>query len=193
VFRGRVADSWQIERTEADNIGMLGTLINAVMLRAALKAHADYDVRVMSAFPIPSMAEPYIRLRADQHLKKGAIVIMGGGNGQPFVTTDYPAAQRAVELDCQAVLAAKDGVDGVFTADPNVDPTARKYATLSFDDVLRQDIRVMDQSALLLARDHKVPVHVFGFDQDGSVAKICRGEHVGTLISSDVETVFADR
>ncbi|MCV9910454.1 hypothetical protein OIV19_23085 [Brucella sp. HL-2] len=86
---------------------------------------------------------------------------------------------------------SKDGVDGVFTADPNVDTTARKYATLSFDDVIKQDICVMDQSALLLARDHRVPVHVFGFDQDGSVARICRGEHVGTLIANDVKTLFA--
>ena len=191
VFRGRVADSWEIERTEADNIGMLGTLINAVMLRAALTARSDYDVRVMSAFPIPSMAEPYIRLRADRHLQKGAIVILGGGNGQPFVTTDYPAVQRAIELGCAAVLAAKSGVDGVYTADPKLAPAARKYATLSFDDVLLQDIRVMDQSALLLARDHRIPVHVFGFDEVGSVGRICRGEPVGTLIAVDVATAFA--
>lgn len=190
IFRGRVAENWHIERAEADNIGMLGTLINAVMLRAALKARCNYDVRVMSAFPIPSMAEPYIRLRADRHLQKGAIVILGGGNGQPYVTTDYPAAQCAVELECQAVLAAKEGVDGVFTADPKTDPSAKKYRTLSFDDVLKQNIRVMDQSALLLARDHEIPVHVFGFDQIGSVLKICNGEHVGTLISTRANTVI---
>jgi uridylate kinase len=192
VFRGRVAEDWQIERAEADNIGMLGTLINAVMLRAALKARSDYDIRVMSAFPIPSMAEPYIRLRADRHLKQGAIVILGGGNGQPYVTTDYPSAQRAVELGCEALLAAKEGIDGVFTADPKLDPLARKYKTLSFDDVLRQDIRVMDQSALLLARDHAIPVHVFGFGQTGSVRRICLGEQVGTLIAKDVATAFAE-
>jgi uridylate kinase len=191
IFRGRVAESWQIERTEADNIGMLGTLINAVMLRAALKDHSNHDVRVMIAFPIPSMAEPYIRLRADRHLQRGAIVILGGGNGQPFVTTDYPAVQRAVELQCEAVLAAKAGVDGVFTADPTLDASARKYATLSFDDALRNDIRVMDQSALLLARDHEIPVHVFGFDQIGSIDRICRGERLGTLLSTEVETAFA--
>jgi uridylate kinase len=190
IFRGRVAKSWQIERPDADNIGMLATLINAVMLRAALKAHSDYDVRVMSAFPIPSMVEPYIRLRADRHLERGAIVILGGGNGQPFVTTDYPAVQRAVELQCDAVLAAKAGVDGVFTADPNLDGSARKYATLSYDEALQNNIRVMDQSALLLARDHEMPVHVFGFDQIGSVDRICRGERLGTLISIEVETAF---
>jgi len=191
IFRGRVAETWQIERTEADNIGMLGTLINAVMLRAAIRSRADCDVRVMSAFPIPSMAEPYIRLRAMRHLAKGAIVVLGGGNGQPFVTTDYPAAQRAVELQCGAILAAKQGVDGVFSGDPKVDPTARKYETLSYKDMIGNNIAVMDQSALLLARDHDMPIHVFGFDDVGSVARICQGDPIGTLISTQVATAFA--
>lgn len=190
VFRGRVAETWKIERAEADNIGMLGTLINAVMLRAALNARSDYDVRVMSAFPIPSMAEPYIRLRADRHLAKGSIVVLGGGNGQPYVTTDYPSAQRAVELGCNAIFAAKDGVDGVFSADPKVDASAKMYATLSYDDVLRNDIRVMDQAALLLARDHDIPIHVFGFSNPNSVTKICKGEQIGTLISPGIQTAF---
>lgn len=190
VFRGRVADTWKIERSEADNIGMLGTLINAVMLRAALNARSDHDVRVMSAFPLPSMAEPYIRLRAERHLTKGAIVVLGGGNGQPFVTTDYPSAQRAVELGCDAIFAAKEGVDGVFTADPKLDPRAKMYATLSYDDVLSNDIRVMDQAALLLARDHDVPIHVFGFDNERSISRICHGEDIGTLISSGVKTAL---
>ncbi len=191
VFRGRVSDAWNIERAEADNIGMLGTLINAVMLRAAISSHSAADIRVMSAFPIPSMAEPYVRLRADRHLEKGAIVILAGGNGQPYVTTDYPSVQRAVELRCDAILAAKQGIDGVFTADPKLDPNARQFATLAFDDVLKRDIRVMDQSALLLARDHAVPIHVFNFVQSGAMARICRGENPGTHISSSVETAFA--
>ena len=191
VFRGRVADTWKIERAEADNIGMLGTLINAVMLRAALNACSDHDVRVMSAFALPSMAEPYIRLRAGRHLSKGAIVVLGGGNGQPFVTTDYPSAQRAVELGCNAIFAAKEGVDGVFTADPKLDPKAKKYAAISFDDALSNNIRVMDQAALLLARDHDLPIHVFGFDNERSMSRICDGENIGTLISSTVKTVLA--
>lgn len=191
IFRGRVAETWRIDRVEADNIGMLGTLINAVMLRAAIKARYDCDVRVMSSFPIPSMAEPYIRLRADRHLCKGAIVVLGGGNGQPFVTTDYPAAQRAVELGCDAILAAKEGVNGVFTADPKTDPHAQKYETLAFDDVLKQDIRVMDQAALLLARDHDMPLHVFGFDLPNAVEAICLGRDIGTMISSKVPTRLA--
>lgn len=192
VFRGRGAETWNIERAEADNIGMLGTLINAVMLRAALNARSDHDVRVMSALPIPSMAEPYIRLRADRHLTKGAIVVLGGGNGQPFVTTDYPSAQRAVELGCEAIFAAKEGVDGVFTADPKLDRNAKMYATLSYDDVLSYDIRVMDQAALLLARDHDMPIHVFGFNTQRSICRICNGEDIGTVISSKVSTALAE-
>lgn len=192
VFRGRVSDAWHIERAEADNIGMLGTMVNAVMLRAALTARSAAEVRVMSAVPIPSMAEPYIRLRADRHLAKGAIVVLAGGNGQPYVTTDYPSVQRAIELRCDAVLAAKDGVDGVFTADPRQDPAARKYASLAFADAIRQELKVMDQSAILLARDHGLPLHIFAFDRPGAMQRICRGEPIGTLIAPDAVTVLAE-
>jgi uridylate kinase len=183
VFRGRVSNAWHIERA--------GTVINAVMLRAALTARSA-EVRVMSAVPIPSMAEPYIRLRADRHLAKGAIVVLAGGNGQPYVTTDYPAVQRAIELRCDAVLAAKDGVDGVFSADPRTDPTARKYASLAFADAIAQELKVMDQSAILLARDHGLPLHVFAFDRAGAMQRICRGEPVGTLIAPGAATVLAE-
>jgi uridylate kinase len=192
IFRGKVSEAWHIERAEADNIGMPGTVINAVMLRAALTARSGPEVRVMSAVPIPSMAEPYIRLRADRHLRKGAIVILAGGNGQPYVTTDYPAVQRAIELRCDAVLAAKDGVDGVFTADPRLDPAARQYATLAFADVVKQELQVMDQSAMLLARDHGLPLHVFNFALAGAMRRICEGEAVGTLVAPGAPTVLAD-
>jgi uridylate kinase len=192
VFRGRVSDAWHIERAEADNIGMLGTMVNAVMLRAALTARSAVEVRVMSAVPIPSMAEPYIRLRADRHLAKGAIVVLAGGNGQPYVTTDYPAVQRAIELRCDAVLAAKDGVDGVFTADPRTDPAARRYASLAFADAIAQELKVMDQSAILLARDHGLPLHVFAFDRPGAMLRIARGEPVGTLLAPGAATVLAE-
>ncbi|MBW8727743.1 MAG: uridine monophosphate kinase [Inquilinus limosus] len=179
VFRGRVSDAWHIERAEADNIGMLGTVINAVMLRAALTARSA-EVRVMSAVPIPTMTEPYIRLRADRHLAKGAIVVLAAGNGQPYVTTDYPAVQRAIE------------VDGVFTADPRIDPAARKYATLAFADAIAQELKVMDQSAILLARDHGLPLHVFAFDRPGAMLRIAQGEAVGTLIAPGAATALAE-
>jgi uridylate kinase len=128
IFRGNFANQWSIERAEADSMGMLGTIINGVMLRAAINAKSDIDVRVMTAIQINSIAEPYIRLRANRHLEKGSIVILVGGIGQPYVTTDYPSVQRALELRCDAILAAKHGVDGVYTADPKLDKSAHAIA-----------------------------------------------------------------
>lgn len=185
IFRGNLAQDWNIEQAEADHMGMLGTVINGVLLRAALDA-TELEVRLMTAMAIPSVAEPYIRLRAIRHLEKGRVVILSGGIGQPYVTTDYPAAQRAIETRCEAVLAAKHGVDGVYTADPNQDPTARRYVSLASDEAIRNNLRAMDQSALLLARDHGIPVHVFNFDLKDAARRICLGEDVGTLVSRDV-------
>jgi uridylate kinase len=187
IFRGNVADEWNIHRAEADNMGMLGTVINGVLLRAALQA-AKLEVRLMTAMPIPSVAEPYIRLRAVRHLEKGRVVILSGGIGQPYVTTDYPAAQRALETECQAVLAAKHGTDGVYDSDPRKNPSARRYVSLSSDDAIRQDLKAMDQSSLLLARDHKLPVHVFNFDHAGAAVQVCQGQDVGTHVAFDVES-----
>lgn len=189
IFRGNMADMWGIERVEADNIGTLATVINSLMLRGVLKARVNREVRVMTAVPINAVAEPYIRLRAVHHLEKGYVVIFAGGNGQPYVTTDYPAVQRSLEVEADALLVAKHGVDGVFTADPRQDASACQYLAVSFDEVLRRDLRVMDQSAMILARDHGLPLHVFNFDHPGAMAKICMGEHVGTYIGREVDTV----
>ncbi|MGZ4107910.1 MAG: UMP kinase [Tumebacillaceae bacterium] len=184
IFRGNVSDNWGIERAEADNIGVLGTVVNSLMLRGAVSARSEKEVRVMTSIPMSAIAEPYIRLRAIHHMDKGYIVILAGGTGQPFVTTDYPAAQRAIELRCDAILAAKDGADGIYTADPNKDPDARKFKTLSYDDVVKENLRVMDQSALLLSRDYGMPIHVFDFSKRGAMRAICLGEeNVGTFIS----------
>lgn len=192
IFRGNVAEAWDIERAEADNIGMLGTVLNAIMLRAALKARGPYEARVLTAIRMESVAEPFIRLRAIKHLEKGYIVVFGGGIGQPYVTTDYTGVQRAVETRCDAVLIAKEGVDGVYTADPKKHPDARRYRSLAYTDAIEQDIRVMDQSAMLLARDHGLPLHVFDFDQPGCAGRICQGEDVGTLLGPDSKTALAD-
>ncbi len=190
IFRGSMADLWGIERVEADNIGTLATVINSLMLRGVLKARVNREVRVMTAVPINAVAEPYIRLRAVHHLEKGYVVIFAGGNGQPYVTTDYPAVQRALEVEVDALLVAKHGVDGVFTADPRKDASAKQYTALSFDEVIRKDLKVMDQSAMILARDHGLPLHVFNFDQPGAMIRICQGEQVGTYITRDVEAVL---
>ncbi|HET6872318.1 MAG TPA: UMP kinase, partial [Sporolactobacillaceae bacterium] len=149
IFRGNLAEQWGIDRVEADNIGTLGTIINSLMLRGVLKSKSEKEVRVMTAVPAPSVAEPYIRLRAINYLDKGFIVIFGGGNGQPFVTTDYPSVQRAIEMNCEALFVAKQGVNGVFTADPKVDPNAKMYEQLNYNEVVLNDIKVMDQAALL--------------------------------------------
>ncbi|MFC7784186.1 UMP kinase [Rossellomorea sp. GCM10028870] len=185
IFRGSLADTWGIERVEADSIGTLGTIINSLMLRGVLKSKTDKEVRVMTSIPVSTVAEPYIRLRAVHHLDKGYIVIFGGGNGQPFVTTDYPSVQRAIETNSEAILVAKQGVDGVFTSDPKRDKKAKMYHNLNYDDVVTNNIKVMDQSALLLARDYKLPVHIFNFDQAGIMEKICSGQKRGTLINHE--------
>lgn len=192
IFRGRVAKEWGIERVEADHIGMLGTVINGLFLRGVLTAKSDYDVRVMTALPMSNFAEPYIRLRATHHLNRGAIIVLACGTGQPFVTTDYTCVQRAAETHADIILLAKDGVDGVYTADPKKDPSARRYRTLSHADAVSNSIEVMDQSAFILARDHNVPMCVFNFDENDAMAAICRGESKGTMITSDVATELAD-
>ncbi|TWD84212.1 uridylate kinase [Kribbella amoyensis] len=188
VFRGNRAEDWGIDRVEADNIGMLGTVINAVLLRGRLAAMGAEDVRLMTALPIDNLAEPYIRLRALRHLEKGSIVLLGCGNGQPFTTTDYPAVQRAVELKADALLVAKNGTDGVYDADPNQVPGARRFDRLGYDEVIARGLRVMDQSAFILARDHRLPLFVFDIDARGAATAICRGEKIGTLITSSEDS-----
>ncbi|HEU4963454.1 MAG TPA: UMP kinase [Bacilli bacterium] len=188
IFRGNVAETWGIERAEADNIGVMGTVINSLMLRGVLNARSDKESRVMTSIPMNAIAEPYIRLRAIHHLEKGYIVILAGGIGQPYVTTDYPAVQRALELRCDAILMAKHGVNGVYTADPKKDPSARRYTSISYDDILNNDLKVMDQSAFILARDYELPLHLFDFDQKDSMKKICLGENIGTYVSPSSKT-----
>lgn len=182
IFRGKLAGKWGIDRVEADNIGTMGTIINSLMLRGVLKSKTEKEVRVMTSIPIAAVAEPYIRLRAIHHLEKGYIVIFAGGNGQPFVTTDYPSVQRALETGCDAILAAKQGVNGVYTGDPKLTDGAKMYRELNYNDVVKNNLMVMDQSALLLARDYDLPVHIFNFDEAGVMKRICTGEHTGTII-----------
>ncbi|GAB3924007.1 UMP kinase [Kribbella albertanoniae] len=183
VFRGNRAEDWGIDRVEADNIGMLGTVINAVLLRGRLSALGAHGVRLMTAVPINNIAEPYIRMRALRHLEKGSIVVLAGGNGQPFTTTDYPAVQRAVELEADALLVAKNGADGVYDADPNKNADAVRFDHLSYEEVIERGLGVMDQSAFILARDHRLPLHVFDIDRPAAAASISSGKHIGTLIN----------
>ncbi len=191
IFRGNLGTQWGIEHAEADNIGMMATVINSLMLRGVLTSRGKAEVRVMSAIPINTVAEPFIRLRAIHHMEKGYIVIFAAGTGQPYMTTDYPAVQRAIETRAEALLAAKSGTDGIYTADPNLDPGARRYVHMGYDTVVHQNLKVMDQSAVILARDHALPLHVFNFDLPDAMWRICQGEDVGTIITDSGEDRLA--
>jgi uridylate kinase len=182
IFKGELADTWGIERAEADNIGMMSTVINSLLMRGVLQARGEAEVRVMTAIPINTVAEPYIRLRAIRHLEQKFIVLLAAGTGNPYVTTDYPAVQRAIELRADALLAAKNGIDGVYTSDPKKDPTARRYQTITYDKVISDNLKALDQTAVLLARDHGLPIHVFDFDAPGIMFRLCNGEDIGTHI-----------
>ena len=188
IFRGRTAEDWNIERAEADNIGMMATVINSLILRGALVSKGAHDLRVMTAIPINTVAEPYIRLRAVHHLDKGKIVVFGGGIGQPYVTTDYASLQRALEIRADVVLMAKQGTDGVYTDNPNTNPEAKRYKTLSYDEAINKKLKVVDESAYVLAKDYDMPMYIFDFNQKNSILDICEGKNIGTYLGKNCET-----
>ena len=187
IFRGSLGAQWGIERAEADNIGMMGTVINSLMLRGVIAAKDHAEVRVMTAMPINTVAEPYIRLRAVHHMEKGYLVIFAGGIGNPYVTTDYTGVQRALEVRADAVMYAKHRTDGVYTDDPNKNPDAKRYKRVNYSTVIRENLGALDQAAVLLARDNQLPIHVFDFDKQGSMRQILEGEDVGTLMGDVAE------
>lgn len=185
IFRGRTAEDWNIERAEADNIGMMATVINSLILRGALVSKGAHDLRVMTAIPMDTVAEPYIRLRALHHLDKGKIVVFGGGIGQPYVTTDYATLQRALEIRADVVLMAKQGTDGVYTDNPNENPDAKRYKTLSYDEAISKNLKVVDQSAFILAQDYDMPMYIFDFNQKNSILDVCEGKNIGTYVGNN--------
>ncbi|NBD25535.1 UMP kinase [Paenibacillus glycinis] len=190
IFRGYNAATWGIDRIEADNLGTLATVMNSLMLRGVIKSKTNREVRVMSAIPISKLAEDYIQLRAIHHLEKGYIVIFAGGNGQPYVTTDYPSVQRALEVNSDAILVAKNGVDGVYDKDPKLVTTVRKFVSINHNEVISKNLKVIDQAAIILARDHNIPIHVFNFEHSGVMKAICEGHSHGTFIHRDVITKY---
>ena len=192
IFRGNLGAQWGIEQAEADNIGMMSTIINSLLLRGVLTAKSDgqVEVRVMSAIPVNTVAEPFIRLRAIHHIDKGYLVIFAGGTGNPYVTTDYPAAQRAIETRSQALLFAKHHTRGIFTADPQTDPAAKFYKVMNYNTILRQELAVVDPSAVILARDHRIPIHLFDFMEKGTMTRICEGEDLGTVVKAVAQDVM---
>ena len=180
IFRGLTGASRGMERTSADYMGMLATVINALAMQNALE-RIGLSTRVQSAIPMAMVCEPYIRRRAIRHMEKGRIVIFGAGTGNPFFTTDTAAALRAVEMNCDVVVKATQ-VDGVYTADPKKVPDAVRYDRLTFMDVLSNDLQVMDATAIALCRENNLPILVFNLHEEGSFAKVVAGEGLFTII-----------
>ena len=183
IFRGLSMAGKGMERASADYMGMLATVMNALAMQSALEK-IGVDTRVQSAIPMQAVCEPYIRRRALRHLEKGRVVIFAAGLGAPFFTTDTPAALRAAEMGCDALLKGTS-VDGVYTADPKKEPGAQRYERLSYLEVLAQDLRVMDASAIALMRDNAIPIVVFSIRERGNLMRVLQGEGVFTTIASE--------
>lgn len=178
-WRGR--SSGNIERATSDHMGMLGTVINALRISAALE-NMGLETRVQTAIQMQEVAEPYIRRRAIRHIEKGRIVIFGAGTGLPYFSTDTTAALRACEIDADAILIGKKGTDGVYDKDPNIYQDAKKFEHLTYDQVMQLRLQVMDSTANSLAMDNDMPILVFGIDDPNDLVKIAQGEDMGTLI-----------
>jgi uridylate kinase len=181
IIRGLQAAAQGLDRTSADYMGMLGSVINALALQDALEKQG-LATRVLSALVISSVAEPYIRRRAERHLEKGRVVVFAAGTGNPYFSTDTAAALRAAEMGCEIILMAKQGVDGVYDSDPRQNADARRYDKLSFDEAIRKNLRVMDQTALALCRDNHLPIIVFDSAVPGNLLRVASGEHIGTSV-----------
>ena len=183
IFRGIKGAAEGLDRTTADHMGMLATVMNALALQNALE-QVGLDTRVLSAIPMANVSEPYIRRRAIRHLEKGRIVIFAAGTGNPFFTTDSAAALRAAEMNCDALLKGTQ-VDGVYNADPKTDPTAVRYETLSYMDVLRQDLKVMDASAISLCRENNIPIVVFSIHTENELTNVLTGGGTCTVVEEE--------
>lgn len=182
-FRGAELSQAGMDRSRADYMGMLGTVMNSLALQDFLE-QAGIDTRVQSAITMPQVAETYIPRRAIRHMQKDRVVIFGAGAGLPYFSTDTVAAQRALEIHADEVLVAKNGVDGIYTADPNKDPDAERLYHLTYDEALQRNIRVMDQTAFSLCKDNNVAMRVFGMQGDGNVTRAILGEEMGTLVTA---------
>jgi uridylate kinase len=181
-FRGAELSQRGMDRSRADYMGMLGTVMNCLALQDFLEKEG-VGTRVQTAITMGQVAEPYIPLRAIRHLEKGRVVIFGAGAGMPFFTTDTVSAQRALEIGAEALLLAKSGVDGVYSADPKKDPQATKYDTITYNEVLSKSLAVADAAAFALCRENKLPIVVFDLMKNGNIGRAVRGEVIGTLVA----------
>ena len=180
IFRGVQAAEGGMERTQGDYMGMLATVINSMALQSALES-CGVDTRLQSAIELKQIAEPFIRRRAVRHLENGRVVIFGGGTGNPFFTTDSAASLRAIEIDADVILKGTR-VDGIYTADPEKDPTATRYDRISFNEVYEKGLNVMDMTAITLCNENKLPIVVFNMNKSGNLMRLMEGEDVGTLV-----------
>ena len=185
IYRGMSAAAAGMDRATGDYMGMLGTVLNALAVQEALERHGA-DTRVMTAIEMQEVAEPYIRRRAERHLEKGRIVIFAAGTGNPYFTTDTAAALRALEIRAEAILMAKNGVEGVLDGDPRVDPNAKLIPALTHLQAIERGLKVMDTTALSLCMDNHLPIHVFELSP-GNIARVLAGEQIGTIVSTSRE------
>ena len=183
-FRGAELQQRGMDRARADYMGMLGIVMNCLALQDFLEKEG-VETRVQTAITMGQVAEPYIPRRAIRHLEKGRVVIFGAGMGLPYFSTDTVAVQRALESKCEVVLVAKNGVDGVYTADPRKDPTAVKLDRVTYNEAITQGLQIMDQTAFALCGENKLPMIVFGMEPEGNILKVVQGEKIGTLVSAD--------
>ena len=181
IFRGLAGAAEGMDRAQADYIGMLATVMNALALQEGLE-RTGVDTRVQSAINMQEVAEPYIRRRAERHLEKGRVVIFAGGTGNPYFTTDTTAALRACEIGAEAILKATQ-VDGIYDSDPRTNPDAQKFDEISYLDVLAKELNVMDSTATSLCKDNNIPIIVFNLHKQGNIDRVLRGERVGTIVS----------
>ena len=181
IFRGVQAAEGGMERTQGDYMGMLATVINSMALQSALEAEG-IDTRLQSAIELKQIAEPFIRRRAIRHLEKGRVVIFGGGTGNPFFTTDSAASLRAIEIDADVILKGTR-VDGIYEADPEKHPDAKRFETISFDEVFSRGLQVMDMTAFTLCNENNLPIVVFDMNRSGNLLRLVEGEDVGTLVT----------
>lgn len=184
IWRGLSASTQGIDRAQADYMGILATVLNALALQDALERH-NVETRVQTAIDMREIAEPFIRRRAIRHMEKGRVVILAGGTGNPYFTTDTAAALRGAELGADKILMAKNGVDGVYSADPRLDPDARRYESITYQQFLEQNLRIIDAAAITLCRDNALPILVFDVEPDGNIQRAARGERIGTVIGPD--------
>ena len=180
IFRGVQAEEGGMDRTHGDYMGMLATMINAMALQAALESK-NVQSRLQSAIEMKEIAEPYVRRRAVRHLEKGRVVVFGAGTGNPYFTTDSAASLRAIEINAEVILKGTR-VDGIYTEDPEKNPDATKYDVISFDDVYRKGLKVMDMTAFTLCKENDLPIVVFDMDTPGNLMKVLSGEQVGTIV-----------